>query len=140
MATRKDKSSYSYHIMASKMHKRFAYILGDVIKMFFYDSLPIINNILIISHQNIKRTQLHHFLQTNHHHISLIDRKIKQPIQIPHPQLLGIHRIAIPRQHVHQHLLIRTILCLLQYTLHHVIVKIFCLRHLFFLTQEVLEA
>ena len=73
----KDKGSYTYHIIAGQMDERFPDILAHIIQMFFYHSFPFANYSLIIANEHIERTQLDHFLETDHHHISFVHGEIE---------------------------------------------------------------
>ena len=72
VAADKDKGGNSYEIMIGKMNKRFSNILANIIEMFLYNFLPLGNNILIVTHQDIKRAELYHFLKADNNNISFI--------------------------------------------------------------------
>lgn len=95
-ATDKDKRSNANHIIAGKMHKRLTNILPHIIQMLLNNLLPLANDSLIITNEDIKRTQLNHFLQAHHHHISLIHRKVEQLIEVTYCYLLGVNCVAVP--------------------------------------------
>ena len=72
VATDKDKGGNSYEIMIGKMDKRFANILADIIEMFLNNFLPLGNDVLIVTHQDIKGAEFDHFLKADNNNISFI--------------------------------------------------------------------
>lgn len=101
-----DKGGDAHHIVGGEVHEGLSQIFTHIAQMFLYGFLPPANNINIISHQHVKRAQLHHFLQTHHYHIGLIYRKIEQFIQISLRYFFRVNSIAIPGQNIHNQLIV----------------------------------
>ena len=80
--------------------------------MFFDNFLPFGHYIFIITHENVERIELDHFLKADNNDIGFIDGKMKQSIEISNVDFIRIDSIAIPSEYICDKFLIGAIFIL----------------------------
>lgn len=102
--------------------------------------LPYLYKRLIVSHDDIIRVKLYHFLKTNYDNINIVSREVKQTLSILVGKRLWINSITVPSDNICSKLVISTILFLIKYFSGNIIFKILHrIRLLILLTQHIVN-